>query len=83
MRNISWYDLVVPSIDDHVVRFQRANCGFERPQAVGLFQAEQRIVCSGRKISINVDATRVVAPAEALHAAVSPVPNEITIKFFR
>jgi predicted RNA-binding Zn-ribbon protein involved in translation (DUF1610 family) len=83
MRDILWYDFVVPNIDDHIVHFQCPNCGFELQQAVGLLKAEQRIVCSGCKIDINIDATQVVAATEALHAAVLPGPNEITIKFFR
>ena len=32
---------------------------------------------------IDANAARLIATTEALHAAVLPWPNEITIKFFR
>jgi hypothetical protein len=41
------------------------------------------MVCAGCNVAINIDSVRLAAAAEALHAAVLPGPNEITIKFFR
>ena len=70
-------------IDANVVHFQCPSCGFELKQTIGLLKAEKRIVCAGCKVGINIDAARLVAATEALHSAVLPGPNEITIKFFR
>ena len=74
---------VVPDIDANVIHFQCPSCGFELEQTIGLLKAEKRIVCADCKVSINIDTTRLVAATEAMHAAVLPGPNEITIKFFR
>ena len=69
-------------IDTNIIHFQCPRCGFELEQTIGLLKAEQRIVCADCKVGISIDAARLVAATEALHAAV-PGPNEITIKFFR
>src|SRR4029079_6075567 len=39
------------------------------------------MVCAERKVGINIDTARLVAATEALHDAVLPGANEITIKF--
>ncbi len=78
-----WYNFVVPDIDANVIHFQCPSCGFELEQTIGLLKAEKRIVCADCKVGINIDTARLVAATEALHAAVLPGPNEITIKFFR
>jgi predicted RNA-binding Zn-ribbon protein involved in translation (DUF1610 family) len=73
----------VVHIDANVIQFQCPSCGFELQQTIGLLKAEQRMVCVGCNVAINIDSVRLVVAAEALHAAVLPGPNEITIKFFR
>ena len=75
--------LIVSNIDANVIQFQCPNCSFELQQTIALLKAEKRIVCADCKVSIIVDAARLVAATEAMHAAVLPGPNEITIKFFR
>ena len=75
--------LIVSNIDANVIHFQCPRCGFELQQTIGLLKAEKRIVCAGCKVNINIDTARLVAATEAMHAAVLPGPNEITIKFFR
>jgi predicted RNA-binding Zn-ribbon protein involved in translation (DUF1610 family) len=74
---------IVSNIDANLIHFQCPNCGFELEQTIGLLKAEKRIVCTDCKVGINIDTARLVAATEALHAAVLPEPNEITIKFFR
>jgi len=74
---------IVTNIDAHVIHFQCPSCGSELKQTIGLLKAEKRIVCAECKVGINIDTARLVAGTEALHAAVLPGPNEITIKFFR
>jgi hypothetical protein len=76
------YGFRVRRIDSNIVQFQCPQCGFELEQTIGLLKAEQRIVCADCKVGISIDAARLVAATEVLHAAV-PGPNEITIKFFR
>lgn len=73
----------VADLDANVIHFQCPSCGFELEQTIGLLKAEKRIVCTGCKVGINIDAARLVAATEALHSAVLPGPNEIAIKFFR
>jgi hypothetical protein len=74
---------IVPDVDANVIQFQCPSCGFELAQTIGLLKAEKRIMCSGCKIDINIDASLLVAATKSLDAAVLPGPNEITIKFFR
>jgi len=73
----------VVHIDANVIQFQCPSCGFELQQTIGLLKAEQRMVCAGCNVAINIDSVRLAAAAEALREAVLPGPNEITIKFFR
>ena len=75
--------LIVSNIDANVTHFQCPSCGFELQQTIGLLKAEKRIVCADCTVSIIIDTARLVAATEAMHAAVLPGPNEITIKFFR
>ena len=73
----------VVHIDANVIQFQCPSCGFELQQTIGLLKAEQRMVCAGSNVAINIDTVRLAVASEALHAAVLPGPNEITIKFIR
>jgi hypothetical protein len=66
-----------------MIHFQCPSCGFELEQTIGLLKAEERIVCAACKVGITIDAAQLVAATTALHSAVLPGPNEITIKFFR
>ena len=71
------------SIDANVIHFQCPKCGHELTQTIGRLKTEQQLVCAGCQVVINFDTARMVAATEALHAAVLPDINEITIKFFR
>lgn len=71
------------NVDANMIHFQCPSCGYELAQTIGLLKAERRLVCAGCQVGINFDSAKLVAATEALHAAVAPGPNEITIKFFR
>jgi hypothetical protein len=70
-------------VDAHLVHFQCPNCGYGLAQTIGRLKAEKRLVCAGCDIGINFDTAKLAVATEALHAAVAPGLNEITIKFFR
>jgi len=71
------------NIDANVIQFQCPSCGFDLRQTIGLLKREKRRVGAVCSVGINIDTVRLAAATEALHAAVVPGPNEITIKFFR
>jgi hypothetical protein len=73
----------VRDFNTNVIHFQCPSCGFELKQTIGLLKAEKRMVCVECTVGINIDVARLVAATEALHDALLPGPNEITIKFFR
>jgi transcription elongation factor Elf1 len=65
------------------IGFQCPQCGHELEQTIGKLKSQDRMICPGCGIGINIDASRLSNVVEEIRQAVDKSPSEITIKFYR
>jgi predicted RNA-binding Zn-ribbon protein involved in translation (DUF1610 family) len=75
--------MAMTDVDANMIRFQCPQCGHELTQSIGNLKSNERMVCPGCGVGININTNRLANAAEEIQKAMDKVPPEITIKFFR